>query len=70
MVRASVILICSSIILSIATTYKLPLSTTYVTFMVGMGAAFADRAWGRESAVERVNGVIHVIFGWFMTAIG
>ena len=38
--------------------------------MVAMGAAFADRAWGRESAVERVNGVIHVIFGWFMTAIG
>jgi len=70
LVRASVILICSSIILSIATTYKLPLSTTYVTFMVGMGAAFADRAWGRESAVERVNWVIHVIFGWFMTAIG
>ncbi len=70
LVRASVILICSSIVLSVATTYKLPLSTTYVTFMVGMGAAFADRAWGRESAVERVNGVIHVIFGWFMTAIG
>ncbi len=70
LVRASVILICSSIILSIATSYKLPLSTTYVTFMVAMGAAFADRAWGRESAVERVNGVIHVIFGWFMTAIG
>lgn len=70
LVRASVILICSSILISIATAYKLPLSTTYVTFMVAMGAAFADRAWGRESAVYRVNGVISVIFGWFLTAFG
>ncbi len=70
LVRASVILICSSILISIATSYKLPLSTTYVTFMVSMGAAFADRAWGRESAVYRVNWVISVIWGWFLTAFG
>jgi phosphate/sulfate permease len=60
-IRASVILICSSILISIATAYKLPLSTTYVTFMVAMGAAFADKSWGRESAVYRVNGVLTVI---------
>lgn len=69
-IRASVVLICSSILISIATAKKLPLSTTYVTFMVAMGAAFADRSWGRESAVYRVNGVISVIFGWFLTALG
>jgi len=68
LIRASVILICSSILISIATSYKLPLSTTYVTFMVAMWAAFADRAWGRESAVYRVNGVVSVITGWFLTA--
>lgn len=69
-IRASVILICSSILISIATSYKLPLSTTYVTFMVAMGAAFADRSWWRESAVYRVNGVVSVIAGWFLTAFG
>ena len=67
-IRASVILICSSILISIATSYKLPLSTTYVTFMVAMWAAFADRSWGRESAVYRVNWVVTVITGWFLTA--
>lgn len=67
-IRASVILICSSILISIATAYKLPLSTTYVTFMVAMGAAFADKSWGRESAVYRVNGVLTVIVWWFLTA--
>ncbi|MCO4749888.1 MAG: inorganic phosphate transporter, partial [Flavobacteriales bacterium] len=54
---------------SIATSMKLPLSTTYVTFMVAMGTSFADRAWGRESAVYRVAGVLNVIGGWFLTAI-
>jgi len=68
LVRASVILMCSSVIISIATSYKLPLSTTYVTFMVAMWAAFADRSWWRESAVYRVNWVISVISGWFLTA--
>ena len=67
-VRAAVMLSVSSIIISLATSYKLPLSTTYITFMVAMGAAFADRSWGRESAVHRVNGVLSVIIGWFMTA--
>ena len=67
-VRACVMLSVSSIIISLATSYKLPLSTTYITFMVAMGAAFADRSWGRESAVHRVNGVLSVIIGWFMTA--
>ncbi|MCF8431444.1 MAG: hypothetical protein K9G34_05815, partial [Melioribacteraceae bacterium] len=52
-----------------ATSWKLPLSTTYVTFMVAMGTSFSDKAWGRESAVYRVNGVLTVIGGWFMTAI-
>ena len=69
LVRASVSLIVASILISIATSMKLPLSTTYVTFMVAMGASLADRAWGRESAVYRVAGVINVILGWFMTAI-
>lgn len=68
LVRASVILICSSILISIATSYKLPLSTTYVTFMVAMWAAFSDRSWWRESAVYRVNWVINVISWWFLTA--
>jgi phosphate/sulfate permease len=68
LVRASVNLIVASILISIATSMKLPLSTTYVTFMVAMGASLADRAWGRESAVYRVAGVINVIVGWFMTA--
>jgi Na+/phosphate symporter len=59
----------ASAVISYATSYKLPLSTTYVTFMVAMGASFADRAWGRESAVYRVTGVLTVIGGWFVTAI-
>lgn len=69
LVRASVNLITASVLISIATSMKLPLSTTYVTFMVAMGASLADRAWGRESAVYRVAGVINVILGWFLTAI-
>ena len=69
LVRASVNLIVSSILIATATSYKLPLSTTYVTFMVAMGTSFADRAWDRESAVYRVSGVATVIGGWFFTAI-
>lgn len=68
LLRASVNLMVASILISFATSLKLPLSTTYVTFMVAMGTSFADRAWGRESAVYRVNGVITVIAGWFFTA--
>ncbi len=69
LVRASVNLIVAGILISVATSMKLPLSTTYVTFMVAMGTSLADRAWGRESAVYRVAGVINVIGGWFLTAI-
>ena len=69
MVRASVNLVMASALISIATSMKLPLSTTYVTFMVAMGSSLADRAWGRESAVYRVAGVLNVIGGWFLTAI-
>ncbi|MDY0781236.1 inorganic phosphate transporter [Tenacibaculum sp. IB213877] len=69
LVRASVNLIMASVLISIATSMKLPLSTTYVTFMVAMGTSLADRAWGRESAVYRVAGVFNVIGGWFLTAI-
>ena len=69
MVRASVNLIVASILISIATSYKLPLSTTYVTFMVAMGTSLSDRAWGSESAIFRVSGVLNVIGGWFVTAI-
>ena len=58
----------AAVLISIATSYKLPLSTTYVTFMVAMGSSLADRAWGAESAVYRVAGVINVIGGWFFTA--
>lgn len=68
MVRASVNLMVASSLIAIGTSMKLPLSTTYVTFMVAMGTAFADRAWDRESAVYRVSGVFHVIGGWFFTA--
>jgi len=68
MVRASVNLTVASILISLATSMKLPLSTTYVTFMVAMGTSLADKAWGRESAVYRITGVITVIGGWFMTA--
>ncbi len=69
MVRAAVNLMVAAVLISIATSYKLPLSTTYVTFMVAMGTSLADRAWGAESAVYRVAGVINVIGGWFFTAI-
>nr|WP_299341260.1 inorganic phosphate transporter [Allomuricauda sp.] len=69
MVRASVNLMVASVLISIATSMKLPLSTTYVTFMVAMGTSLADRAWGSESAVYRVAGVLNVIGGWFFTAI-
>ncbi len=68
MVRASVNLMVASSLIALGTSMKLPLSTTYVTFMVAMGTAFADRAWDRESAVYRVSGVFHVIGGWFFTA--
>ncbi len=68
LVRASVNLTLASILISLATSFKLPLSTTYVTFMVSMGTSLADGAWGRESAVYRVSGVLTVITGWFFTA--
>lgn len=68
LLRASVNLVVASIIIAIATSNKLPLSTTYVTFMVAMGTSLSDGAWGRESAVYRVTGVISVISGWFITA--
>jgi len=67
-VRASVNLVVASILISIGTNLKLPLSTTYVTFMVAMGTSLADRAWDRESAVYRVAGVVNVVGGWFVTA--
>ncbi len=69
MIRASVNLLVAAILISIATSMHLPLSTTYVTFMVAMGASLADRAWGRESAVYRIAGVLNVIGGWFLTAL-
>ena len=68
LVRASVNLVTASILISSATSLKLPLSTTYVTFMVAMGTSLSDKAWGRESAVYRITGVITVIAGWFFTA--
>ncbi len=68
LIRASINLTVAGILISIATSMKLPLSTTYVTFMVAMGTSLADKAWGRESAVYRVAGVINVIGGWFFTA--
>jgi phosphate/sulfate permease len=68
MVRASVNMFVASILIALATSLKLPLSTTYVTFMVAMGTSLSDRAWGRESAVYRITGVITVIGGWFFTA--
>lgn len=67
-IRASVNLVIASVIISIGTAHKLPLSTTYVTFMVAMGTSLSDRAWGLESAVYRVAGVFNVIGGWFVTA--
>lgn len=69
LVRASVNLTVAGILISAATSMALPLSTTYVSFMVAMGSSLADKAWDRDSAVFRVSGVIHVIGGWFMTAI-
>lgn len=69
LVRAAVNLIVASVLISVATSLKYPLSTTYVTFMVAMGSSLADRAWGRDSAVYRVAGVFNVIAGWFLTAI-
>jgi len=67
--RASINLVIAAILIAIATSYKLPLSTTYVAFMVTMGTSLADRAWGSDSAVFRVAGVLNVIGGWFLTAI-
>lgn len=69
LLRASVNLMVASILISIATMNKLPLSTTYVTFMVAMGTSLADKAWGGDSAVYRVTGVFTVIGGWFLTAL-
>jgi phosphate/sulfate permease len=69
LVRASVNLIIASTLIAFATSLKLPLSTTYVSFMVAMGTSLADRAWGRETAVYRVAGVLSVIGGWFITAV-
>lgn len=69
LVRAAMNLVVSSSLIALGTSLKLPLSTTYVTFMVAMGSSLADRAWGRDSAVYRVAGVINVIGGWFMTAV-
>ncbi|MEG1607636.1 MAG: inorganic phosphate transporter [Mucinivorans sp.] len=68
LIRATVNLSAASILISLATSFRLPLSTTYVTFMVAMGSSLADRAWGRESAVYRITGVLTVITGWFLTA--
>ena len=69
LIRAAVILFVSAGLISIATYFKLPLSTTYVTFIVAMAAALPDKAWGRDSAVYRVSGVLTVIGGWFITAL-
>ena len=70
MIRATVNLTTSALLIAIATSLKLPLSTTYVCFMVAMGSSLADRAWGRESAVYRISGVMTVVAGWFVTALG
>lgn len=69
MIRASVNLVVASALIAMGTSLKLPLSTTYVTFMVAMGTSLSDRAWGRESAVYRINGVLSVVGGWFLTAL-
>lgn len=68
LIRASVNLVLAGLLIALGTSLKLPLSTTYVTFMVAMGSSLADRAWGRESAVYRITGVLSVIGGWFITA--
>ena len=70
MIRATVNLTTSALLIAMATSLKLPLSTTYVTFMVAMGSSLADRSWGRDSAVYRITGVMAVISGWFITALG
>ena len=67
-IRAAVNLVLAGALVALGTSFKLPLSTTYVTFMVAMGASLADRAWSRESAVFRITGVLSVIGGWFITA--
>ena len=67
LVRAAVNLVLAGLLIAIGTSLKLPLSTTYVTFMVAMGSSLADRAWGRDSAVFRITGVLSVIGGWFLT---
>jgi len=69
LLRASVNLVVASVLIALGTSLKLPLSTTYVTFMVAMGTSLSDRAWGRESAVYRITGVLSVIAGWFFTAL-
>lgn len=69
LVRASVNLTTASMLIATATSFKLPLSTTFVSFMVAMGTSLADRAWGRDSAVFRVSGVLNVVGGWFLTAL-
>jgi len=69
MIRASVTLVVASILIAIGTSMKLPLSTTYVTFMVAMATSLSDRAWGKDSAVYRVSGVFVVVAGWFITAL-
>ena len=69
MIRATVNLTTSAMLISVATSLKLPLSTTYVCFMVAMGSSLADKAWGRESAVYRISGVMTVVAGWFITAV-
>ncbi len=69
MLRASINLVLASVLISIATNFTLPLSTTYITFMVAMGTSFGDKAWGRESAVYRVSGVMNVIGSWLLTAL-
>ncbi len=70
LIRATVNLIVSSLLIAFGTGLKLPLSTTYVTFMVAMGTSLADRAWGRETAVYRISGVVTVVMGWFITGLG
>ncbi len=70
LIRATVNLIVSSLLIAFGTGLGLPLSTTYVTFMVAMGSSLADRAWGRETAVYRISGVVTVVMGWFVTGLG
>lgn len=69
-IRAVVNLTTAALLISVGTSFKLPLSTTYVCFMVAMGSSLADKAWGRESAVYRITGVMTVVMGWFVTGIG